>query len=285
MYPLLSTYCSGCHSTERTHAGAAQAPVHSDVDVNLAHEYALTRVNFREPENSRLVVRLSIERHNCFLGSCETAATTMLDAVTAWRDAVAGMLPEVPRGVDASTKIEEQQVLAWIEADKATIPNAERERRSSHRPITLSDSPPVWPGIQFEYASAVSIRPADVYNAIMALPGYSHELERELGVDKSKGMDSYDYVLTYEAITVDSRFLWRARQASGGYYWKTWDIFTQGSADIDNAYRSGDVTYPFWANPIRKFISNQGGTTPEDLSYVASRSENPETGIGRCDAR
>jgi hypothetical protein len=32
----------------------------------------------------------------------------------------------------------------------------------------------------------------------------------------------------------------------------------------------GSVTYPFWANPIPKFISNQGGTTPEDLSYVAS---------------
>ena len=131
----------------------------------------------------------------------------------------------------------------------------------------------VEPG-DLEYAEAAQLtytltRP-DVYNAIMALPGYSHELERELGVDKSKGMDSYDYVLTYEAITVDSRFLWRAQQASGGYYWKTWDIFTQGSADIDKAYRSGDVTYPFWANPIPKFISNQGGTTPEDLSYVAS---------------
>jgi hypothetical protein len=30
----------------------------------------------------------------------------------------------------------------------------------------------------------------DVYNAIMAIPGYSQELEKELGVDKSRGMDS-----------------------------------------------------------------------------------------------
>ena len=44
----------------------------------------------------------------------------------------------------------------------------------------------------------------DVYNAIMAFPGYSHELERELAVDKSKGMESYDYMLTYEAITIDA---------------------------------------------------------------------------------
>lgn len=51
-----------------------------------------------------------------------------------------------------------------------------------------------------------------------------------------------------------------------GYYWKTWDIFTQGTSDIDKAYDGGDVTYPFWANPIPKFISNQDGTTPEDVS-------------------
>ena len=51
----------------------------------------------------------------------------MLEAVTAWRDAVADMIPEVPRGVEESTKVTEQQVLAWIEADKATIPAAEQE--------------------------------------------------------------------------------------------------------------------------------------------------------------
>jgi hypothetical protein len=65
----------------------------------------------------------------------------------------------------------------------------------------------------------------DVYNAIMAYPGSSHELERELGVDKSNGMDSCDYMLTYEAITVDSRMMWRAKTPNG-YYWKTFDIFT-----------------------------------------------------------
>jgi len=52
--------------------------------VNLAHEYALTRVNFREPANSRLVYRLSIERHNCFGESCAAASARMLAAVTAW---------------------------------------------------------------------------------------------------------------------------------------------------------------------------------------------------------
>ena len=127
VYPLLDAYCSGCHNTERTNANAGQAPIHSDVDAKLAHEYALTRVNFREPANSRLVVRLGIERHNCFRDSCETSAAAMLEAVTAWREAVADMIPEVPRGVAEGVEITEQQVLDGIEADKTTVPEADRD--------------------------------------------------------------------------------------------------------------------------------------------------------------
>jgi hypothetical protein len=100
----------------------------------------------------------------------------------------------------------------------------------------------------------------DVYNSIMAIPGYSWKFEEELGVDKSKGMDSYDYMVTYKAITIDSRFFWRARTKSGGYYYKTFDIFTQSESDIDQAYAKGDYTYPFWSHPVPKFIANQGGT-------------------------
>jgi hypothetical protein len=79
--------------------------------------------------------------------------------------------------------------------------------------------------------------------------------------------------------------MWRAQTKNGGYYWKTFDIFTQGSSDIDRAYRSGNVTYPFWSHPIPKFISNQGGTKPEDFSYVASLplgsySFDPKGGVG-----
>lgn len=121
MYPLLRANCSGCHSTQNTTGSGAQAPLHSDVDVNLAHEYALTRVNFREPENSKLAVRMAIDRHNCFGATCAAAAKAILTAVTAWPDAVADMIPEVPRGVKASRKITEQQVLAWVAADQATI--------------------------------------------------------------------------------------------------------------------------------------------------------------------
>jgi hypothetical protein len=420
VYPLLRANCSGCHSTENRTGSGAQAPLHSDVDVNLAHEYALTRVNFREPENSKLVVRMVIDRHNCFGENCGTAGKKMLAAVTAWRDAVADMIPEVPRGVPQSTKITEQQVLEWIEADKAKIPDADREfikytsfhqlhnagvsaQNLNHARVGLSKalntaarwaprivnpvdvngkgilyrfdirdywgyalidtSDPdfeLWNGLSDDdmafaprkvdrngkviayrslteqihklkpevtrddkfarlvwarvlrgnveaatneeshpphingfigkidvagngreyvkpenllYVEAAQLtytltRP-DVYNTILAIPGYMWMFEQELGVDKSKGMDSYDYMVTQKAITIDSRFYYRA-QTPHGYYWKTFDIFTTGDYDIDKAYREGKVSYPFWGHPIPKFISNQGGTKPEDLTYVAT---------------
>ncbi|HVQ63773.1 MAG TPA: hypothetical protein VMT78_04505, partial [Terriglobia bacterium] len=127
LYPLLRQNCSGCHSTENKTGSGAQAPIHSDVDVNLAHEYALTRVNFRELKESKFVSRMEIDRHNCFAENCGVAANKMLEALTAWRGRIADMIPEVPRSIPANTKVTEEQILAWIEADKAKTPAAEQE--------------------------------------------------------------------------------------------------------------------------------------------------------------
>jgi hypothetical protein len=420
LYPLLRANCSGCHSTENKLGSGAQAPLHADVDVNLAHEYALTRVNFRDPENSKLVVRMGIDRHNCFAENCGVANKQMLAAVTAWRDRIADMVPPVPRGVELSTKITEEQVMNWIAADKAKVPAADREfiqyasfhqlhnagvsaLNMNHARVGLSKalntaarwapkivnpvdvngkgilyrfdirdywgytlidtSAPdfalwyggsdddlafapkkidlngkpiaynsllteqhklksgvtrdekfarlVWARVLKGNAEAATndlthppniagfigpkkmgangqeyIEPSDlqyieasqltytltrpdVYNAILAIPGYMWMFEQELGVDKSKGVKSYDYMVTKRAITIDSRFYYRAETPTG-YYWKTYDIFTEGNADINAAYKAGKVTYPFWQNPIPKFVKNQGGTTPEDLTYVAT---------------
>jgi hypothetical protein len=421
LYPLLRQNCRGCHSTENKLASGAQAPVHADVDVNLAHEYALTRVNFRELVESKFVVRMAIDRHNCFAENCGIAANKMLEAVTAWRDRIADMIPAVPRSLPASEKVTEEQILAWMEADKAKTPAAEQEfikytsfhvlhnagvsaQNLNHaraglskalngsarwapkivNPVdvngkgilykfdirnywgytlidtsapdfelfnTLSDddigfaaskvdrngkkpapvfenfllqqnklkpevtrddkyarlawarvlrgnveaagaeesSPPNVDGFigprkiagnkreyvepaDLKYVEAAQLtytltRP-DVYNAILAVPGYFWMFEQELGVDKSKGMDSYDYMVTHEAITIDGRFYYRA-STPHGYYWKTFDIFTAGDGDIDKQYAAGKVSMPMWQQPIPKFIKEQGGTTPEDLTYVA----------------
>lgn len=421
VYPILRANCSGCHSTENKSASGAQAPVHADVDPALAHEYALTRVNFRDLENSKLVVRMTIDRHNCFDINCGAAGKKMLAAVTAWRDQIADMIPTVPRGIPVTEKVTQEQILAWIAADKAKTKPADLEfiqytsfhdlhnagvsaqnlndariglskalngaarwapkivnpvdvngkailykfdirdywgytlidtsdpdfelfnalsdddigfsggkvDRNGKAPLGVFENfvvqqhrlkpevtrddkfarlawarvlrgnveaasntltyPPnidgfVGPrkvaGNKMEYVEPADLkfveaaqltytltRP-DVYNAIMAVPGYFWMFEQELGVDKSKGMDSYDYMVTHEAITIDGRFMYRANTPHG-YYWKTFDIFTEGDGDIDKQYAAGKVSMPMWQQPIPKFIKEQGGTTPEDLSYVA----------------
>jgi mono/diheme cytochrome c family protein len=420
LYPLLRQNCSGCHNTQNKLGSGAQAPVHSDVDPNLAHEYALTRVNFRELRESKFVVRMEVDRHNCFAENCAAAANKMMEAVTAWRDKIADMIPEVPRGIPAETKVNEEQILAWIEADKAKTAAADQEfikytsfhalhnagvsaqnlnharaglskalngaarwapkivnpvdvngkgilyrfdirdywgytlidtsapdyelfntlsdddvgfaskvDRNGKKPLAVFENFLVqqsklkrsvtrddkfarlaWervlrgnvegagagdslkPNIDgfvglrkiagnkqeyvdpadLKYVEAAQLtytvtRP-DVYNAIMAVPGYFWMFEQELGVDKSKGMDSYQYVVVHEAITIDSRFMYRAKTPHG-YYWKTFDIFTSGDGDIDKQYAAGKVSHPMYQQPIPKFIKEQGGTTPEDLTYVA----------------
>jgi hypothetical protein len=70
---------------------------------------------------------MSIDRYNCFGGSCAAASAQMLAAIIAWRDRIADMIPKVPQNVGLSTKITEQQILQWMQSDQATIPAADRE--------------------------------------------------------------------------------------------------------------------------------------------------------------
>src|SRR5262249_5168471 len=97
VYTVLQAHCSGCHNTGNTLGSGAQAPIRSEVDPSSAHESALRRVTSRKREESKLVVRLAIDRHNCFGSSCKDAGTQMLAAVKAWADAVTPTLPTTPR--------------------------------------------------------------------------------------------------------------------------------------------------------------------------------------------
>ena len=406
VYPLLTTNCAKCHSTETK----GQAPIHSDANVEIAHDYALTRVNFRKPADSKLVVRLGIDRHNCFGSSCRDANTQMLAAVTAWANAVTPTLKPTPALTPTGTMVSEQQVTQWIQANLATVAEADKEfikYTSLHelqnrgatpdelnvvrvaiskvlnsdarwapkivnpvdvsngqgmvyrfdtrdywgynkgvkkllfggsdddivfalegkkdylgnqiasneqtrtlgftKEITRDDSfaKLVWGrviagniegalgnatlnpninGFKTGYVEASQLvytlsRP-DVYNSIMALPWFATQLETELGVVKeaAKGAENYMWVLTKQAITVDSRLYFRAKLASGGYYWKTWDVFTgqlpTNIRTIEQSYDEGMIRFPFWAHPIPKFINGTGGgTTAQSLSFIATLAQ------------
>ena len=436
LYPFLrSSTCAACHSSSISTASGAQAPLHADGSVELAHDYALTRVNFADPEDSKLVVRMAIDRHNCPRSDCAAAAADMLFAIKAWKDRIAATLPQTPRMVALTTKITEAEVTQWIGEDRAKLAAADKDYiiyTSLHElhnegltademnivrvglskalnsvarwapavvnPVDVngmgilykfdirdywgwnkgvtrllfggSDDDlafgsnkldfrgnPVNSSVQqqrYNYSSAVTwdpqfaqviwervlhgnveganvrgstippyidgfrgtrsrnaageyIKPSDfqwvetaqliytltrpdVYNAIMMLPMYADQLEDELGVDRSQGMDSYDYVVSFDAITIDSRLLWRARRKDGGWYWKTWDIFTGqlnnstnafsgGDRNIFEIYREGgeDIRFPFWANPVPVFVSPRYTNNPNEpdpkFSFIATLAQ------------
>ena len=71
--------CVRCHSSS---AATQQQPFFADADVETAYAAIKTKVNLNHPDQSRLVVRLRDEFHNCWgAAGCAANAQTMLDAI------------------------------------------------------------------------------------------------------------------------------------------------------------------------------------------------------------
>jgi hypothetical protein len=85
VYPLLSTYCSKCHSPNAT---TPQSPYFASPDVTQAYQAAIPKIDLNTPTNSRFYERLLTENHNCW-SNCAANAATMLAAIQAF----AGMVP------------------------------------------------------------------------------------------------------------------------------------------------------------------------------------------------
>jgi hypothetical protein len=83
--PILEVYCSNCHSSES--ANSIQ-PYFADPDIVTAYDAAKPRINLDTPANSRLVIRLRSEFHNCWSNSCSNDAQVMEDALTAFANGI-----------------------------------------------------------------------------------------------------------------------------------------------------------------------------------------------------
>ncbi len=85
VYPLLTTYCSKCHSPN---ASTPQSPYFASPDINQAYQAAIPKMDLNTPLNSRFYERLLTENHNCW-SKCADNAATMLAAIQQF----AGMVP------------------------------------------------------------------------------------------------------------------------------------------------------------------------------------------------
>ena len=78
VYPLVNTYCAGCHSES---AAIPQSPFFASEDVDTAYFAAQSRIDLENPANSRFVIRLASEFHNCW-DDCQANANEFQNAIT-----------------------------------------------------------------------------------------------------------------------------------------------------------------------------------------------------------
>lgn len=80
VYPISrnsANSCVGCHT--------AVSPRHSSDNTLTAHDAALTVVDFNNPQNSRIVTKLRVDRHNCG-AKCDSLATEYQNMILEWKN-------------------------------------------------------------------------------------------------------------------------------------------------------------------------------------------------------
>jgi hypothetical protein len=80
VHPVVREYCSRCHTST---SAAAQSPFFASSDVDEAYAAARVKIDLDRPDQSRLVLRLRNEFHNCW-SDCAANATEMEDAIRAF---------------------------------------------------------------------------------------------------------------------------------------------------------------------------------------------------------
>ncbi len=86
VYTLLKTNCAACHSPV---SATPTAPFFASSDANEAYLAAQQKMDLVNPANSRFVLRLGQEFHNCWTSSCANDASDMQAAITTF----AGTIP------------------------------------------------------------------------------------------------------------------------------------------------------------------------------------------------
>lgn len=81
VHPVLTQYCANCH---RDSSSVAQSPFFANVDAASSYEAAKSKIDLETPANSRFVLRLRQEFHNCW-SNCADDANTMQAAIEAFQ--------------------------------------------------------------------------------------------------------------------------------------------------------------------------------------------------------
>ena len=83
--PVLTAHCAGCHTST---ASSPQSPYFASNDVNASYIAAQQKMDLSSPENSRFVLRLKDQFHNCWTTDCAADALVMENAITAYANTI-----------------------------------------------------------------------------------------------------------------------------------------------------------------------------------------------------
>ena len=88
--PYLHEYCVGCHKED---AAVPQSPFFASDDIDVAYAAAQKKMDLDNPANSRFVLRLGHEFHNCWSENpptvnCAQDAALMQAGITAMANAI-----------------------------------------------------------------------------------------------------------------------------------------------------------------------------------------------------
>lgn len=83
--PVLTAYCSGCHTST---AANPQSPYFASNDINASYLAAQQKMDLLDPSNSRFVLRLKDQFHNCWTADCDADALVMQNAITAYSNSI-----------------------------------------------------------------------------------------------------------------------------------------------------------------------------------------------------
>lgn len=84
VHPLMETYCAQCHTSSAT---IPIGPYFASSDLDEAYQASRSRINLDNPDQSRLVVRLRDEFHNCW-SNCLDDAAQLVAAIQTMADGI-----------------------------------------------------------------------------------------------------------------------------------------------------------------------------------------------------
>jgi len=144
VYPLLSQFCSGCHKANSASPqtpyfatggtpGVADCTVAAapnnctDADIEVAFQAAQAKINLNTPDQSRFVVRLRDEHHNCWTtpsggaADCAGSSAAMLAAITSYAGGISVTPVDTSQVLSKALKLKDGTVASGGNRSEANL--------------------------------------------------------------------------------------------------------------------------------------------------------------------